>query len=138
MTPVFDTFWEKFDKVDYVAVPVNTVNVMGAGLALAIKGFMTKKDKEEYADFCKNAHPGDCVTGSGRYIYCFTKDHWKYPSRVAWIELCLQNLILLASANKTLLLPKLGAGLGGVRVETIDKLYEAYIPLMGWKEVFLT
>lgn len=134
----FETFWEKFESADFVAVPVNTVNVMGAGLALAINGFMTKQDKAEYAEFCKYAEPGDSIQGTGRYIYCFTKDHWKYPSQVTWIELCLQNLILCASKERTLLLPRLGAGLGGIKVETIDKLYAHYVPLMGWKEVYLT
>lgn len=134
----FKSFWDKYEQVDLVAVPVNTVGVMGAGLARAIWARMTKEDALEYIKLCKTALPGDSKLGSSKFIFCFTKKHWKDNSQVAWVEGCLKNLALLSNKEKTLLLPRLGAGLGGLNPKVIDALIVKYKPLMNWKEVFLT
>ena len=136
---MFETFWEQYELVDSVAIPVNCVGVMGKGLALAIKNKMPKDESQYYQFLCDTAKPGEAIMGlSDKFIYCFTKDHWGYSSRVSWIEGCLQGLMLLGKAEKTLLLPRLGCGLGGLRWEQISYLYDHYVPILGWKEVVIT
>ena len=134
----FKSFWDKYEQVDLVAVPVNTVGVMGAGLAKAIWAKMTREDILEYFKLCQSSLPGDSKLGSSKFIFCFTKKHWKDNSQITWIENCLKNLIPISNSEKTLLLPRLGAGLGGLNPSIVDALIAKYKPLMKWKEVFLT
>lgn len=134
----YQSFWEKYDKCDSVCVPVNCKGVMGAGLAKALKDKMSPEEVDYYLELCKTAKPGESVFGfSEKFIYCFTKNHWGYPTLVTWVESCLQGLILLGSSNRTLLLPRLGCGLGGLRWDQISHLYDVYVPRLGFKEVYL-
>lgn len=134
----FSSFWEKFKVVNKVAVPVNTQGVMGAGLALAIKQELTFEEWSDYIEICTTASPGEVVQSMNpKYLFCFTKQQWEKPSSLLWVERCLQSLILHGNSEQTLLLPKLGAGLGGLPEKAVVELIESYIPKMGWKDVFV-
>ena len=103
---------------------VNTVGVMGKGIALAFKNRFPA-NYQAYAAACQR---GEVVTGrmfvtetqallGPRWIVNFpTKQHWRDPSRLEWVQTGLQDLrrFLLAESVQSVALPALGAGLGGL------------------------
>jgi O-acetyl-ADP-ribose deacetylase (regulator of RNase III) len=103
---------------------VNTVGVMGKGIALQFKQrFPT--NFVAYAQACKLGQvqtgrmfvtePGE-LTGPRWVVNFPTKQHWRDPSRMAWVVAGLQDLrsFLVRNAIESLALPALGAGLGGL------------------------
>ena len=111
------------DKSEYIVNPVNTQGVMGAGLARQFKENYPKHF-QFYKKYCDS---GDFKIGSlirfherGRGIICIpTKEHWKDPSKLEYVEKGLQSIIGLMKAFeiKSIALPKLGCGLGGLDYE---------------------
>lgn len=95
---------------ELIVCPVNCKKVMGAGLALAFKH---KFPQECKTYFTSDLTPGS-VLRSGKVVFAATKDHWKDPSKIEWVSLCVDNIIALArELNITnIALPLLGAGLG--------------------------
>ena len=97
--------------------------VMGAGLARQFKENYPKHF-QFYKKYCDS---GDFKIGSlirfherGRGIICIpTKEHWKDPSKLEYVEKGLQSIIGLMKAFeiKSIALPKLGCGLGGLDYE---------------------
>lgn len=110
--------------VDALVNAVNTVGVMGKGIALAFKNRFPA-NYQAYAAACRR---GEVATGcmfvtetpallGPRWIVNFpTKQHWRDPSRLDWVRTGLQDLrrFLLAEGVKSVALPALGAGLGGL------------------------
>jgi O-acetyl-ADP-ribose deacetylase (regulator of RNase III) len=104
---------------------VNTVGVMGKGIALQFKEAFPNNNKA-YMAVCKRGElaPGklfamwDSNLHSGRkFIINFpTKVHWRHPSKYEYIELGLDALReLLVSENiKSVAIPPLGSGNGGL------------------------
>jgi len=103
---------------------VNTVGVMGKGIALMFKDEY-KENFQEYAAACKakEVRTGKMFVtethrlSGPRWIVNFpTKQHWRSPSRMAWIVDGLEDLrhFLLANDVKSIALPPLGAGNGGL------------------------
>ena len=104
--------------------PVNTQGAMGKGLALAFKK-MFPENFEAYAEACQSGH---VKTGKKfiteqkaligpRWIINFpTKQHWRDPSRLEWIEEGLADLkkILIEQQIQSVAVPPLGCGLGGL------------------------
>lgn len=102
---------------------VNTVGVMGKGIVLMFKERFPK-NMTEYSFTCKH---GEVVTGkmfvtetnesSGpKWIINFpTKQHWRNPSRMEWVEEGLQDLrrFIVENKVKSVAIPALGAGNGG-------------------------
>src|SRR5688572_431151 len=86
--------------VEAIVNTVNTVGVMGKGIALMFK----EKYPENYKDYAAACKRGDVQVGrmfvtrspelSGpRWIINFpTKKHWRSPSQLEWIVEGLQNL----------------------------------------------
>lgn len=118
---------------------VNTVGVMGKGLALMFKGAFPENFKG-YAAACraKQVQVGemfvtrrDALLGP-RWIVNFpTKAHWRHPSKMEWVEHGLDDLkaVILRNDIRSIAAPPLGAGNGGldwadVRRLIIDKLEE--------------
>ncbi|MDV3458217.1 macro domain-containing protein [Sphingomonas sp. HF-S4] len=103
---------------------VNTVGVMGKGVALMFKEAYPENFKEyEAAARAKSLHVGkmfvtrrDAFIGPKWIVNFPTKAHWRYPSRIEWIEQGLEDLLQFISENKvrSIALPPLGAGNGGL------------------------
>jgi len=103
---------------------VNTVGVMGKGIALMFKERFPK-NMAEYAKACKDnqVHTGKMfVTETGelmgpRWIVNFpTKQHWRAKSKMEWIKDGLIDLRKFIEVNdvKSIAIPPLGAGNGGL------------------------
>lgn len=117
---------ENFFNADAEAL-VNTVNcvgVMGRGIALQFKKRFPE-NFDEYAIACKRKEviPGKMFvhrTGSminPRFIINFpTKRHWRGTSRIEDIESGLSDLkqVIIKNAIKSIAIPPLGCGLGGL------------------------
>ncbi|QYO62607.1 macro domain-containing protein [Leptolyngbya sp. 7M] len=118
--------------VEALVNTVNTVGVMGKGIALMFKEAFPSAFKE-YAEACES---GDIKVGqmhlvdrgalfNPRFIINFpTKKHWRHPSRMEWISDGLEDLkrVIAEHQIKSIALPPLGSGNGklewtGVRQE---------------------
>lgn len=103
---------------------VNTVGVMGKGIALMFKERFDENFRR-YAAACKAKEvqtgkmfvtPVDELDGP-RWIVNFpTKQHWRAPSRLEWVIDGLQDLrrFLIEQQVKSIAIPPLGAGNGGL------------------------
>lgn len=121
--------------VDALVNAVNTVGVMGKGIALAFKQRFPA-NFQAYAAACQR---GDVQTGrmfitdtqallGPRWIVNFpTKQHWRAPSRLEWVVDGLQDLrrFLLEAGVQSVALPALGAGLGGLSWPVVRAEMEA-------------
>lgn len=100
--------------------PVNTKGVMGKGLALKFKEKFPD-NFYSYKEQCKqnklkigSIH---CVNSDNQIIFNFpTKDDWRSPSKIEYIELGLKTLreSIKISQIKSIAIPALGCGLGGL------------------------
>lgn len=110
--------------VEALVNTVNTVGVMGKGIALMFKDrFGRNFDLYAVACKAKRVKVGEMfVTETGefegpRWIINFpTKEHWKGSSRLEWVEAGLQDLkrVLRERQIKSVAIPPLGAGNGGL------------------------
>jgi len=106
--------------------PVNTVGVMGAGLAKKFKDRYPAVFKD-YAQTCKLGviKIGNVIlheVDHPKFIASFpTKKHWKDSSRLSYILLGLQSLQLRVNEYgiKSIAMPKIGCGLGGLDWEEV-------------------
>ena len=111
-------------KVEALVNTVNTVGVMGKGIALMFKERFTD-NFQRYAAACKakQVHTGQMFVtevrelDGPRWIVNFpTKQHWRAPSQMAWVVEGLQDLrrFLVENKVKSIAIPPLGAGNGGL------------------------
>lgn len=103
---------------------VNTVGVMGKGIALMFKERFGDNYRQ-YAAACKakQVQVGKMFVtpvhelGGPRWIVNFpTKQHWRQPSQLAWVTQGLADLHRFIRLNglRSIAIPALGAGLGGL------------------------
>ncbi|MGF6709449.1 O-acetyl-ADP-ribose deacetylase (regulator of RNase III) [Luteibacter sp. W1I16] len=103
---------------------VNTVGVMGKGIALMFKERFAENFRR-YAAACKvkEVRTGKMFVtevrelGGPRWIVNFpTKQHWRGDSKIEWIAEGLQDLrrFLIENKVKSIAIPPLGAGNGGL------------------------
>jgi O-acetyl-ADP-ribose deacetylase (regulator of RNase III) len=103
---------------------VNTVGVMGKGIALMFKERFAE-NMRLYAAACKakQVQTGKMFVtevlelDGPRWIVNFpTKQHWKAPSQMVWVEEGLQDLrrFIIEKKVKSIAIPPLGAGNGGL------------------------
>lgn len=103
---------------------VNTVGVMGKGLALMFKQAFPQNFLR-YAQACKHkeVRVGQMFVtehlglGGPRWIINFpTKEHWRHPSRLQWVIDGLEDLrhVIEAKGIVSIAVPPLGCGLGGL------------------------
>ncbi|MCU0435258.1 MAG: macro domain-containing protein [Bacteroidia bacterium] len=117
---------------------VNTVGVMGKGIALQFKNLFPL-NFQLYSEVCKSKElvPGKLFivedsslhTGSKLIINFPTKTHWRYPSEYEYIEQGLEQLVRVIEERriKSLALPPLGAGNGGLEWRKVKLLIEKYL-----------
>lgn len=121
-----------FDSGAQVLVnPVNCVGVMGKGLALEFKERFPWMWNAYLLD-CQRGYltPGTTIlvsNGAERpaVLLFATKDHWRHPSKLEWIELGLREIVLRTCNGwkETVAMPWLGCGLGGLRRADVRGLY---------------
>ena len=115
--------------------PVNCVGTMGAGLA---KQFRDKYGDTIYRTYCKHGllKPGKTMVvatdDDEKSILLFpTKDHWKDPSKIEYIESGLQDVainIQRGVIDGSIAFPKIGCGLGGLDwEEDVKPLFLKYL-----------
>lgn len=112
--------------------PVNCIGIMGKGLALQFR-FKFPGMYLDYRRDCleKNFRPGEIkFYYDTRDILCVaTKDHWKNPSKLEWIE---QGLLSMAEAFKirqtrSVAISHIGCGNGGLSQEEVRPLIYKYL-----------
>ena len=139
---IFDGYGSILDaETQAVVNPINCVGVMGSGLALQFKN----KHPALFESYKKRCDNGEINIGK-MYVYSFpcsskdcykhiinfpTKKHWKYPSKLKYIE---EGLIDLVDVVKRLnvdsiAVPKLGCGKGGLQWNCVKPLIiDAFLP----------
>jgi len=121
--------------VDALVNTVNTVGVMGKGIALMFKEAFPENYKI-YAGACKahKIHVGRMfVTEHGdmlgpKWIINFpTKKHWRQPTKMEWVADGLQDLVRVIRENKvkSIAIPPLGSGNGGLEWRLVRNEIEA-------------
>jgi len=126
-------------KAQVLVNPVNTVGVMGKGLALAFKEKYPRMFRV-YKTLCRDGllrvgFPWLWSDTEGHYVLLFpTKVHWKYFSRVEYIEEGLQSFAARIEGHAygfpitSIAFPTLGCGLGGLDFRTqVKPLMETYL-----------
>ncbi|MBI3720353.1 MAG: macro domain-containing protein [Sphingobacteriales bacterium] len=117
---------------------VNTVGVMGKGIALQFKeAFPANNNK--YIESCKQGllQPGkllavkdhNALLGEKLIINFPTKKHWRHPSKYEYIEDGLKALVKLIEEEKieSIAVPPLGCGNGGLDWQQVKRLIEQYL-----------
>lgn len=105
---------------DRWVVTVNCVGVMGAGLALAFKS--------SYPDIADRFNALRIVPGSitqiNQFLFVATKNHWKNPSKIEWIENAIISMSELDGKTK---LVDIGCRNGGLDKTIVRSLFKKYL-----------
>jgi O-acetyl-ADP-ribose deacetylase (regulator of RNase III) len=121
-------------EVEALVNTVNTVGVMGKGIALMFRERFPENFRA-YASACKTRKievgkmfvtPSNELSGP-RWIVNFpTKQHWRYPSKPEWIENGLRDLcrVIAEKEIKSIALPPLGCGNGGLDWAMVKEMIE--------------
>ncbi len=126
---------------------VNTVGVMGRGIALQFrKAFPENFNAYEIACKADQVRPGKMFVYdlnrlyNPRFIINFpTKRHWKNKSRIEDIQAGLEDLVNVVQEQqiRSIAIPPLGCGLGGLQWEEVRPLIIAAFQSMPAVEVLL-
>jgi O-acetyl-ADP-ribose deacetylase (regulator of RNase III) len=117
------------DDADLVVNTVNVVGVMGKGVALAFRS-RWPSIMQPYQAACRSKalKPGgnmlfDLPDGR-RWAALATKDHWRDPSRMAWVRSGLRELAVQARAAgvRSIAIPPPGCGNGGLVWAEVEPL----------------
>lgn len=118
--------------VDALVNTVNTVGVMGKGIALQFK----RAYPPMFEEYARAAAAGEVVRGRmhvwptgaidrPKYVVNFpTKGHWRAPSRLSDIEAGLRDLVDVVRQLdiRSIAIPPLGAGSGGLDWHDVEPL----------------
>ncbi len=126
--------------VEALVNTVNTVGIMGKGVALMFKEAFPENFKA-YEEACKRkevrlghvfAVRRDDLYGPKWIINFPTKGHWRYPSKIEWIEEGLQDLKKFIEKERigSIALPPLGSGNGGLEWSRVRQRIEAALASM--------
>lgn len=117
---------------------VNTVGVMGKGIALQFKNMFPNNFKL-YAKACKNnelnigqllvTEEETLLTGKKIIINFPTKTNWRLPSEYQYIESGLTELIKVIKERniKSIAIPPLGSGNGGLDWNKVNQIMEKHL-----------
>ncbi len=126
--------------VEALVNTVNSVGVMGKGVALQFKQAYPK-NFAFYRAACKRGEvrPGRMLVYDNgqlinpRYIINFpTKQHWKQPSRLEYIDAGLEALVKEVQARdiRSIAIPPLGAGSGGLNWSDVRaRIEQAFVAM---------
>jgi O-acetyl-ADP-ribose deacetylase (regulator of RNase III) len=125
-------------KAEALVNTVNTVGVMGKGIALQFKNqypdnykLYVKACKEEEIKIGKLFVTEDSSLLGGRKIIINfpTKTDWRKPSEYSYIESGLKELARLITENKiqSIAIPPLGAGNGGLDWHLVKNMIQQYL-----------
>lgn len=113
--------------------PVNTVGVMGKGLALSFK----KRYPEMFESYRRACDKHLLTTGKlmlfraqDHWILLFpTKEDWRNPSKLEWIEAGLRKFTETYAAKgiTSVAFSKLGCGCGGLLWKDVKPVMEKYL-----------
>lgn len=136
-------------KAEALINAVNCVGVMGKGIALQFKQKFPKDYFDAYKLACQN---GELAIGkvqvydlknaqaNPHFIINFpTKKHWRELSRIEDIESGLRNLVEAVERYeiKSIAMPALGCGLGGLDYDEVKLLIEKSFSSISNVEVLL-
>ena len=112
---------------------VNIVGVMGKGVALEFKKRYPEMF-DRYQELCEKQllDVGKLYLwrGSEKWVLLFpTKKHWRYPSKIEYIEKGLQKFVENWDklGSNTISFPRLGCGNGGLDWQDVKPLMEKYL-----------
>ncbi|WP_426273664.1 type II toxin-antitoxin system antitoxin DNA ADP-ribosyl glycohydrolase DarG [Exiguobacterium sp. R-17] len=139
--------FDKLNEVDAIVNTVNTVGVMGKGIALEFKKRFPDNTKE-YVTRCKE---GSITIGNSfvfelgnesltKFIVNFpTKKHWRNPSKIEYVDAGLEDLIKIIKQYeiKSIALPALGAGLGGLNWNEVKALISNKLEFLEDVEIYV-
>lgn len=138
----------------FIVIPVNTVGVMGAGLAKQVKPILKRKPGmrlahtaptgwAEYLQACNTNEDFKACRAVVRYehyddkfgavfIFLATKQDWRNPSKLEWVVAGLKSLAQMLEAEtsrwqpetRTVAIPALGCGLGGLCWGDVEQAIE--------------
>lgn len=125
------------DDAEALVNTVNTVGVMGKGIALMFK----ERFPANYTAYKTACERGDIVPGrvfvtenlelsAPRWLINFpTKKHWRPPSRLEWIDEGLADLrrVLVEKDIKSIAIPPLGSGNGELDWDDVRPLIEQHL-----------
>ncbi len=112
---------------DALVNPVNTIGVMGRGLALAFK----QSFPDVFAAYARACKAKQVEIGkmfvveraaTPRYVIHFpTKRHFRYPSKLEYIDAGLTDLVVTLRDRRisSVAIPALGCGLGGLAWDVV-------------------
>lgn len=134
-------------QVEAVVNTVNTVGVMGKGIALAFRNAYPENYRL-YAAACKadEVRIGRMFVTENlslhgpRWIVNFpTKKHWRHPSRPVWIRDGLDDLIRVVRRHdiRSLAIPPLGCGHGGLDWDEVRSMIESAVSELPDADVLL-
>lgn len=120
--------------VDAVVNTVNTVGVMGKGIALMFKERFPENYKA-YVAACKRGEvqigrmfvtPNDEFEGPHWIINFPTKKHWRQPTRIEWVSEGLADLkqVIQDKGIRSIAIPPLGCGNGGLDWNVVRPMIE--------------
>lgn len=121
-------------SVKVLVIPVNCRGVAGCGVALTCK----QKYPFWFANYQQRCHEGLVTIGSVVYVQTPqgqgllavpTKDDWREPSQLIYVTRALQAIkgVCLFCQLKSIALPKLGCGAGGLSWSEVRPLMERYL-----------
>ena len=125
-------------KAEALVNTVNTVGVMGKGIALQFKQQFTANTKA-YEQACKSGSidigkllvvkDSSLATGDKIIVNFPTKKDWRKPSEYSYIEAGLRDLIRIIDDHqiKSIAIPALGAGNGGLDWSRVKRLLVDYL-----------
>ena len=134
-------------EVEALVNTVNTVGVMGKGIALAFKQ-RYPDNMQQYALACKQ---GRVATGKmfitetyeligPRWIINFpTKQHWRDKSQMQWVVDGLGDLrqFIVENEVSSIAIPALGAGLGGLEWEVVRQKIETELSGLDTVDIYV-
>ena len=116
-----------------ITIPVNTVGVMGKGLALQFKK-QFPVIYLQYRTFCKEKklQIGKPMLYKGNdkwYLFFPTKKHWRERSNIKEIEKGLKWIIdnYKREGIKSIAIPALGCGLGQLKWDYMEPIFSKYL-----------